>query len=340
VTNDGPKNATDAVLTVSPNGTRAVIPRQRQYVLGDLDTDESESFDLPVVVNESTEPGTRQVQFFVQYYDSDGTPLRSKPLNAQVDIDEGSDDFDILSTETDLEAGGQGTLSVTMENTGANVTDATVSFQSLSSGVLFGQSANTTRYVEAWDTGDRRTFEFDVASPAGTGGQRYPMQASVRYTDNDDDPGQSGPFAFGVEVGNDTDDFRLVSSTSTVPVGDKGPVSLTFENTGANATEAIVNLQSLSGDIVFGRAPNATAYVGDWPAGARRTITVNATASNESDTRSYPLQAAISYNDSDGDQARAGPFTLGVTPQPQQEFNVSDPRSSLRVGDTGISRWP
>lgn len=335
VTNEGPKNATDAVLTVSPNSTRAVIPRQRQYVLGDLRTGESASFDLPVIVNATTEPGERQVQFFVQYYDSDGTLLRSDALTTQIDIDEGTDDFAIVSTETDLEAGGQGTLSVTMANTGENVTDATVSFQSLSSSVLFGKSANATRYVEEWNSGDRRTFEFDVASPTGTDGQRYPLQASVRYTDSDNDSGRAGPFTFGVTLGAGGNDFTIVSSRSMVPIGDTGPISVTLKNTGENATEAVVNLQSLSGDILFGRTANATAFVGEWPAGAQRTITVTATASNESDTRSYPLQASVSYNNSNGDQARAGPFTLGITPTPQQEFSLSDVRSSLRVGDTG-----
>lgn len=335
ITNEGPERATDAVLALSPNGSRAVVPRQSQYVLGDLDEGESEPFEYPVFVNGSAEPGERQVSFVVQYYDSDGNPLQSKPLNAVVDIDAESDDFEITDVDTDVEAGEQGTLSVTMNNTGENVTDTTVNFQSLSSGILFGRAANASRFVEDWDTGDRRTFEFDVTATDGTTEATYPMQASLSYDDADGDPGQSGPIRFGVAPDEGSDDFAVVSSASEVQVGDEGPVSVTLENRGENVSEATVSLQSLTGDILFGRTANATQFVGEWPAGAERTVTFNATASNSTETRSYPLQASVSYKDSGGDAGQSGPFTLGITPQPEQSFTLANTTSTLSVGDEG-----
>jgi hypothetical protein len=335
ITNEGPETATNAVLRFAPNGSRAVVPRQSQYVLGSLDPGESESFELPVAVNSTAEPGERQVPFVVQYYDSNGNPLRSETLTARVDIGEETDDFEIVDVDSNVESGEDGTLSVTMENTGGNVTDATVSFQSLSSGILFGQSANASQYVEDWDTGDRRTFEFDVTAAQSTTNRSYPMQASVSYTDSDGDQGRSGPFTFGVTPAEGQDDFEVVSSSTDVQVGDTGTVSVTLENTGANASEAMVSLQSLSGDITFGRAANATQFIGEWPVGARRTVTINATASNQTDIRSYPFQASVSYDDPDGDRSRAGPFTVGVTPQPEQNFGITNTTSTLRVGDEG-----
>jgi hypothetical protein len=335
ITNEGPEQATDAVVALSPNGSRAIVPRQSQYVLGDLDSGESESFEYPVRVNGTAEPGERQVSLVVQYYDSEGNPLQSRPLNAQVDIDAESDDFEITDVDTDVEAGEQGTLSVTMNNTGGNVTDSTISFQSLSSGILFGQAANTSRFVEEWDAGDRRTFEFDVTAADSTVEGSYPLQASLNYDDADGDPGQSGPIRFGVTPNEGEDDFAVVSSTAEVQVGDEGPVSVTLENRGENVSEATVSLQSLTGDILFGRTANATQFVGEWPAGTQRTVTFNATASNQSETRSYPLQASVSYKDSNGDQGRSGPFTLGVTPQPEQSFTLANTSSTLSVGDEG-----
>ncbi|WP_049997241.1 NEW3 domain-containing protein [Halococcus sediminicola] len=335
ISNEGPEAAADAVLAVSPNGSRDVVPRQSQYVLGDLDADESESFELPVLVNGTAEPGERQVQFVVQYYDSDGNPLQSKPLNAQVDIDAESDDFEITDVEADVEAGEQGTLSVTMNNTGENVTDTTVSFQSLSGSILFGESANASQFVADWDTGEQRTFEFDVTAADSTTGGNYPMQASLTYDDADGDQAQSGPFSFGVEPDEGQDDFAVVSSSSEVQVGDEGPVSVTLENRGENVSEATVSLQSLTGDILFGRAANATQFVGEWPAGAERTVTFNATASNQSETQSYPLQTSISYKDSNGDVGQSDSFTLGITPQPEQTFTLSNTNSTLAVGDEG-----
>jgi hypothetical protein len=335
ITNEGPEQATDAVVALSPNGSRAIVPRQSQYVLGDLDAGESESFEYPVSVNGTAEPGERQVSLVVQYYDSNGNPLQSKPLNAQVDIDAESDDFEITDVDTDVEAGEQGTLSVTMNNTGENITDSTVSFQSLSSGILFGQAANASRFVEDWDAGDRRTFEFDVTAADSTVEGSYPLQASLNYDDADGDQGRAGPIRFGVTPDEAQDDFAVVSSSSEVQVGDEGPVSVTLENRGENVSEATVSLQSLTGDVLFGQMANATQFVGEWPAGAQRTVTFNATASNQSETRSYPLQASVSYSDSDGDQGRSGPFTLGITPQPEQSFTLGNTSSTLSVGDEG-----
>ncbi|RJT06572.1 COG1361 S-layer family protein [Halococcus sp. IIIV-5B] len=334
ITNDGPKAATDAVLTVSPNSTRDIVPRQSEYVLGDLDVDESSSFELPVLVNDTTEPGERQVQYYVQYYDSDGDPLRSEALTATVDIDEQEDDFNVVSTSTDVQSGEEGSLTVVMNNTGENVTDATVSFQSLSGGVLFGESANATQFVEDWDTGEERSFEFDVTA-TGSAGTTYPMQASLQYTDSEDDGAQAGPFAFGVTPGESEDDFEVVSTDSNVQVGDEGPITLTLQNNGENATETTVSLQSLTGDITLGQTANATAFVGEWPAGAQRTVSFNATATNTTDVRDYPFQASVSYNDPDGDSASGGPFTIGVTPEPEQNFDLSNVESTLRVGSEG-----
>ena len=335
ITNDGPEAATDAVLAFSPNGSRDVVPRQSQYVLGDLDSGVSASFELPVFVNSTAEPGERQVPLVVQYYDAEGNPMQSETLNARVEIGAEREDFEIVDVESDVEAGEEGTLSVTVNNTGENVTDAVISFQSLSGGLLFGQSPNATQFVEEWNTGERRTFEFDVTAADSNAEQNYPMQASLTYDDSDGDAAQSGPFTFGVTPDEQQDDFAVVSTTASVPVGDEGPVSVTLENTGADATEATVSLQSLSGDILFGQAPNATQFVGEWPAGAQRTVTFNATASNRTTTQSYPVQASVSYNDADGDAAQSGPFTVGLTPQPEQTFSLNNTSSTLGVGEEG-----
>ena len=334
ITNEGPNAATDAVLTVSPNATPDVLPRQTRVVLGDLDPGQSAAFELPVIVDSGAEPGPRQLPLTVQYYDSDGNPMRSGTLNARVEIGEEREDFEIESVDSDVEAGDQGRLAVTINNTGGNVTDARVSLQSLSGGILFGRSANATAFVEEWNATETRTFEYEVTAAESAAETTYPLQASLTY-DDAGDPARSGPLAFGVTPGESVDEFRVVATNSDVQIGDEGAISVTLENTGADASAATVSLRSLTPDITFGRTANATRFVGDWPRGAQRTVTFNATASNTTDVRSYPFRAAVSYDDPDGDPARGGPFTIGVTPRPEQAFDVASADSTLRVGDEG-----
>lgn len=243
-------------------------------------------------------------------------------------------EFEITSVSSDVPVGETGTVSITIENTGEDATDAVIDLRSLSSDLTFGQSATTSRFIGEWDEGESRTIEVTMRAVPTADTTEYPVRATVSYVDDDGNQAQSAPLTFGVEPDERQDRFAVVSSSSTVQVGTEGEVAVTLENTGEDVTDAVVNLQSLSGDIRFGRAPNATRYVGEWPASAERTVTFTATASNQTETRSYPLRASVSYED-DGDSERAGPFTVGITPQPEQEFSLSDTDSTLAVGDEG-----
>lgn len=334
ITNDGPETVEDAILAFAGNQS-VVMPRQSEVVLGGIEPGESVDFEYPVAVQQGTPPGERQVPFVVQYQDDEGNTQRSGTLNAQVTIDEAEDEFEVTDIAADLEPGERGTVEVTLENTEEDATDATINLQSVSPGIVFGQTANTSKFVGDWDQAETRTIEVQATAAESATVGEYPVQASVSYTDGDNQPARSGPIALGVEVGQSVDDFEVVNVDSNVPVADQGSVSVTLNNTDENATEATVSLQSLSTDLLFGRTANATQFVGDWNLGERRTIEFQVTASNDTERRSYPFQTSVTYRDSRNQRTQDGPYTIGVTPLREQAFSLANATSNLSVGGEG-----
>ena len=336
ITNEGPADVTDAVLVFAGNGSD-VIPRQSQVVLGDLDDDESTDFTYPVAVRQGAPPGERQVPFIIQYQDEEGNTLQSERLNAQVEIDEAQRNFAVTDVDSELEPGETGIVKVTIENQGESVTDATVSLQSISPNIVFGQAANTSVFVGDWDNGDTKTVEVRAtATQTATEGE-YPVQASVSYTEADDNQrGQAGPFAFGVAVGGITDEFAVTSVDSDLEPGERGTVEVTLENTDTNVTDATINLQSLSPAILFGQTANTSRFVGDWNISETRTVEVRATAARSATEGQYPLQTAVSYTDGDNRSGRAGPLAFGAAVgQSADDFVVTNVNSTVPIGDQG-----
>jgi hypothetical protein len=334
ITNEGPADAESAVLVFAGNGS--VMPRQSEVVLGDLGDDESMDFVYPVAVRGGAPPGERQVPFVVQYQDEEGNTVRSERLNARVEIDEADADFAVTDVDSELEPGETGIVEVTLENQGESVTDATVSLQSISPNIVFGQAANTSVFVGDWNDGDTKTVKVQATATGTATEGEYPVQASIAYTEEDNDqPPRAGPITFGVEVGDSDDDFAVTNVNSTVPIGDQGTVRVTLRNDEENATESTVSLRSLSADLSLGPAANATQFVGDWDEGERRTVAFEVTASNRTERRSYPFQTSVSYTDTGNQRTQDGPYTIGVQPLREQAFTLGNATSNLSVGDEG-----
>ena len=340
ITNEGPEDAEDAVLVFAGNGSD-VLPRQSEVVLGDLDDDESVDFEYPVAVEQGAPPGERQVPFVVEYQNEAGNTVRSGQLNAQVEIDAAEDQFEVTDVDSDLEPGETGTVEVTIENQREDLTDATISLQSVSPAIVFGQAANTSKFVGEFEEGDTQTIELKAtATQTATEGE-YPVQASVSYTDEDNQPGQGGPIIFGVPVDDIDDDFEVTDVDSDLEPGETGTVEVTVENEEEDVTDARVTIQSLSPSIAFGQAAtaNASVFVGEFEEGDTETVEVRATVAQDATEGEYPMQALVSYVDEEGRRDSDGPFAFGVPVGGiVDDFKVVNVNSTVPVGGEGTIR--
>jgi len=324
------------------NGDAPVSVRSNARTVGQLP--EGQTADLPfeIAIDEDADPGTYDMEAVVEYtYYSSISEQRgtrneeteTQRFDVTIEVVDRAR-FEVVDTETDVRIGSSGTVAVTMENVGTEAaSDTSVSLESLNSDLTFGQTSSGTRYVGEWPAGETETIEYRVTASDNAEQQRYAFQATASFEDSDGATHQSAPLSLGVQPLPEQR-FRVVETDSDIAVGDTGTVSVTLRNDGAiTAQDATVELQSGSSDIVFGESASTSSYVGGWPAGETRTVTVDATAADGAEPRSYALSSSVSYEDQNGDSAASRSVSFGVTPDPETGFALSDVTSDLRVGE-------
>jgi len=315
--------------------------------LGSLPNGQTTELPFAISVDEDAEPGTYEIEAEVEY---DYTPRisvnegirdsgsRERTFDVEVTVDDRAR-FEVVDVETDMRVGSTGTVDVTMENVGSEAaSDTNVALASQNADITFGQSAEASRYVGEWEPGEVRTVSYQANASPTAEQQRYSFTATANFEDSDGTPRQSSGLSLGVTPQAEQR-FTIVDTESTVAVGDTGSLTLTMENDGAiPVNDATVALESTSSDVVFGQSGSTSGFVGDWAPGERKELTFDVTATDDAETRSYALRATVDYDDQDDDAGQSSPISLGLTPDPETGFTLSNVSNTLRVGDEGAIR--
>jgi len=327
----------DAPLTVTTN----------ERAIARLPDGSSAPVEFRMEVDRSAQPGTYRLPINVSYnYTQSINPQTSeynrtsttRNFTVNVTIEEAAQ-FRVTNVESTARIGATGTVDVTMRNTGTAVArNASVALTSQNADLTFGASASSTRYVGgAWAPGETRTVSYRVSAAQSASQQQYAFGATVSYEDEDSTPMQSNSLSLGVTPAREQT-FTIVDSESDVAVDDDGPVTITVRNDGpVDVRDASVSVTSGSPALTFGGSTTASEYVGSWAANETREIAVEATATPQAESRTYSLQASVSYEDGEGDPGQSGTLQFGVRPDPEveYEFSASNLSSTLRVGEEG-----
>ncbi|MFC6757223.1 COG1361 S-layer family protein [Halomicroarcula sp. GCM10025894] len=130
--------------------------------------------------------------------------------------------------------------------------------------------------------------------------------------------------------------FDVTNVDSNAQVGSTGTVAVTVENTGQTAAnDSDVTLASQSGDLTFGEGTESTRSVDSWAPGETRTFRYDVTASDDAQVDSYPFQLNVAFDDPDGVRKESTDTSVSITPDPEQEFSLSDVESTLSAGEEG-----
>jgi hypothetical protein len=333
-------------VTVNRNGAPVEI-RTGTQTLGSLPNGQTAQLPFAVSIDEDAEPGTYELEAVVEYEHtayislSEGTrstDYTKRRFDVEIEVDERAR-FEIVDTETDMRVGSAGTIDVTMENVGSETaSDTNVALASQNADVTFGQSAEASRYVGEWEPGEVRTISYQANASPTAEQQQYSFTATANFEDSDGTPRQSSALSLGVTPQGEQA-FSVVDTESTVAVGDTGSLTLTMENAGSiPVNDATVALESTSSDVVFGQSGSTSGFVGDWAPGERKELTFDVTATDSAETRSYALRATVNYDDQDDDAGQSRPISIGLTPDPETGFTLSNVSNTLRVGDEGTIR--
>lgn len=191
-------------------------------------------------------------------------------------------------------------------------------------------------------------FRVTVDEDADPGTYRIPVEVAFEYTaevrnTETGDPvlvqrRQTDTKRLTVEI-TEQARFRIVDGETDAAVGESGTVSVTIENAGTEpARAATVTLSGTDPSLRLGDSAAADTFVGDWPAGERRTVTTRVTLGEDAAVRNYSLDALVTYRDTAGDRQASEPLRVGVRPEPAQSFTVESVESTLRVDGEGEVR--
>ncbi|MCU4718643.1 COG1361 S-layer family protein [Halapricum hydrolyticum] len=268
-------------------------------------------------------------------------------------------EFEIRTVDHDVPREGTGYL--TVEATSAvsrNISDVTVTATAPDSEVYLGSEASpsATAFVETWTAGERKRFTFRPGTTANAVANRtYPIELQFEYTDRDDNDNSRTEYVQFVP--RERQQFTVVSIDHDVPVGDTGRIELTLRNEGPlNATDATLTASSTVDALFFGTGgaqepieapggisfdppetgtPTSAAYVGDWPAGETRTVTLRGGFDENAIEQAYTADLSVNYDNEDGDAMPTRTTTVGVAPAPEQAFDFERVESDLSVGEEG-----
>ena len=194
-------------------------------------------------------------------------------------------------------------------------------------------------------TGAPTSVPLDIAVPDDTPAGEYDVEVTARYrytsqinpsfTNHND---RRGIDRFDVTiVVDDGARFAIVDSETDAQVGGDGDVRATLENVGEEtARDAVVSGSASGSGVMLGsEGAGADVFVGDWAPGENRTVTFDSTVGPDFASESYVLRSTVDYRDRDGVETTAPASRTGVTPIPEQSFDIDDVDGTLEVGYSG-----
>jgi len=173
------------------------------------------------------------------FEDAEGVTRQSEPLSLGITPDR-EQTFSVVETGSTVAVGDSGTVSVALRNDGPiAVGDATVSLDSRSSDVVFGNASSATRFVGDWAPNETRTVEYDVTATDGADTRNYALDATVAYEDADGDAATSQALSLGVTPEPERG-FSLSGMESSLQVGKERTLDGTVTNDGATEAQDVV----------------------------------------------------------------------------------------------------
>ncbi|MFC3477441.1 COG1361 S-layer family protein [Halobacterium litoreum] len=332
VTNDGPQPVADAVVRLV-DGDGDVVAR-RAAVVGDLDDGESEDFRIPVRVPADAEPGERRLSFVVDYVNRDGDARRSDPLFDTATVLDERDDFAVSDVEESLQVGETGTVELTLANLlDEDVTDATVTVRSPNADLRLGGDGEATRYVGDWDEADLETVAVEATVADGAGTQRYPLEVTVSYTDEDGDDQTSDVLVVSVTPDGEQG-FAVEDVTSTLRVGEEGRVNGTVRNLGPSHVETAVLRVTGTDDNL--RPRERTVVLGDLLVGDEADFSVPASVLDTAQPGQRRLTVVVEYVTPAGDRRESDPISVVAAASSETaRFELATVDADLQAADDG-----
>ena len=141
--------------------------------------------------------------------------------------------------------------------------------------------------------GEEKTVVFKASVSDDGEAKNYPVQVVVEYTDYEGETVSSDAVTVGVDVGGKVD-FEVVSEPSVLSPGEKGKITIQYENSGVTT---VYNAQARISAVDPFTSNDDTAYLGDIAPGEVVTAIYEVTVDDEATLKTYAIDTEIRYRD-------------------------------------------
>ncbi len=286
------------------------------------------------------------------------TETGTAPVRPQTAVVRGRPDLEVMLPDSTVTPGQTNELSFQITN------DGTLNFGSAENRQIVTTARNVRveadadgtpltvetdmRGLGSVTTDQPREFQVAVDVPQSVETGTYDLDVEVRYSYRSFQGGEPiGSSAnertrtitetVEVEV-KDEARFDIVEARTDAQVGDSGTLEAVVENTGSEpAIDADVTLEA-AGDLRFSGAETSTTRISRLEPGEQATVTYDVSVAPDSAVRQYSIDGQVEFEDPDGITRVDEAISLGVTPQPEQEFRIESGETTLRVGEDGDLR--
>ncbi|MFC7139516.1 COG1361 S-layer family protein [Halosimplex aquaticum] len=325
-------NASVALASQNADMTFGQASSSSRYVGGVWKPGEKRTISYRVSAAQSASQQRYAFDATINYEDEDSTPMQSQSLSLGV-TPEPEQSFSIVSTESDVAVADDGPVTVTIRNDGpAQVRDASVTFTSGSSALVFGGSASASQYVGAWDANETREITVETTATPEAEARSYSLQASVNYEDSEGDPGESGTLQFGVRPEPEVEyEFAASNVTSSLRVGAEGTLSGTITNTGdARADSVVVVFESQNSNV----SPLEREYsVGNLRVNQSKEFSFDVEISEAAEAGPRQFTLRPTYRNEDDERREAESFDVRQRVRQQRDiFTVSATNATVERG--------
>ncbi|UWG47732.1 S-layer protein [Halanaeroarchaeum sp. HSR-CO] len=239
-------------------------------------------------------------------------------------------------SEPRLTPGAEQVLTVHLENDAEDVDDQVETATNVRVEPAAGETPFDVRSgpekLGSMGDGETRAAAVRLAVPTDTPAGEYRIPLAVTYEFDGDERETTTVFA-DVRV-PERPQFEINSVTSSVRIGERGPVRVTMSNNGTTvADDSRVVFESTNSALTVEGASTGIQHVGEWPPGENRTLEFDVGLTEDATQREYALTISPIYDDENGIETTAPSRSIGVTPEPRQTFSYDDVRTT-GYGDT------
>jgi len=300
---DIPSTAKMVRVTLLPDGAPILIKSDTQMV-GDIEGSESKPVKFQIRVKDDGQAGTYSLPVRIEYTylaaaeqvgtDSVVNRYNTKKIELNVPfIVKSAINMDVIKvTPEDINAGGEGFITITLRNSGADTGHKAIAKLS-----RYGNSpvvpVDSTVYIGEFKPGDEFDAKFKVSVTRDAEPQEYPLEVLVSYENADGENLETPAEQIGIPVGGKIK-FTMVNDPPKVTIGSKQVVEVEYRNDGdatAYSSEARISaVDPFSSD-------DDLAYLGDIKPGESAVARFKITTNAEAIEKTYGLDSEIRYRD-------------------------------------------